>query len=1260
MKKIIFFAIYCFILNMNGQSNLLSDSSFEQSLQAFNHAAKWSTINSRGFVLNDGVNAYEGNGYLKTDKTGAVQTPVAIKANTDYTFRFFAKGTGILRTGFRTLNIVREVNADMAVTANYTQYTVVINTKNTTSTIGQLFFYTAGSGTLYIDSITVEEGNTTSNATATNDLLNGVGSVDTATKIWKELNGTSKIEENPSEANTGNAVGKIVKGTIAQDNITIEANQDYTVKFYARATEASENVIMGLTSITSDVLYQQQLSTSKSYYEILFNTGNPTDLKGLFLVQNRTADGTIYVDDIVLEKGNTLTTTPTAIPIVYPAATEIDNGVVKATFQENALGINQSFYAKNESGNWALVSESFIPKALITEDDPTLYDDTTAPGYQFMVNSNVNNIQKINNTSVRLTGIKQGVPITQEITIPAGSQRVHFDVSLQLKEPKLDKTVSAFTFNHQGAPSFVQTPTLKFDNEDSNQNRWTLVPSKDQVIGDRAYHSPAIVLQEGKLFTALVPDLNSINENKMVSPDARRTSNINRNRFSVAIENDKWTMPTGLDLNVVSGISDNKPLFAYGYMDNIIQHHIRYQRRNDGSMIRSLDKTSVKYGFDLFLGANEKENVAFQKVIQFMWQAYGKEIFDNRIHLAMPMNEYFKLIDNLTFNPNSEDEPIPGYEDTGSWLQWDEQVDGKTVKYGGYRGAASLFNTYINNTAFWSNARETQGFWFWGERMNRPDVKERAERIINLIISAPQNEFGLFDLRFNAADKTWQPSWTDPVNGRFRFFLKSSNSYDVSTMSKTGAHLVDFYLRCNKDQRILDFFTPYADWLLTVIDSRGAVPSYVDDRNMQSSSVLYYSAQPVASMWFLSEMYRATNETKYLNGAKEISKYIENEIIPTGKWIDNEQYASGGHKPLAFQKDIQQAQWARGNLCIYWAGEGYASLYKATQDEKYLKLGEQTIDFVSFTQCGWEPHYIYTAFPFGGFTVDNSDTATYLDARQCEMVRNYIWYGKELGRQDLLERGVAAGRSSSVLIHHPKHISNNIYRLPNIYPVGFGPENIDHEANPQSALRTHPSWGEGSGIFTCLAELLRGTGGLYVNAEKNLAVGVDGVKVTNFKVENGTVTLALESIFTDITDPWTSIYKTGIVLDGLDDNTSYDLVFNGAYSGSYTSNELNLLRFNIGADGTITIDQSQLSTQVFIKDKGINVYFENGFLYIKTSETNNAIKHVDLYDLSGRKVYSKTSRENKYNLNFLKTGIYIVKIKSSDNIDFSSKLIKTR
>ena len=684
------------------------------------------------------------------------------------------------------------------------------------------------------------------------------------------------------------------------------------------------------------------------------------------------------------------------------------------------------------------------------------------------------------------------------------------------------------------------------------------------------------------LFFALVPDLNAINKYAVKSPDARRTLDIPRNIFSVPIEDDKYTMPTGLDLNVQSGITE-KPVISFGFMDNIIAHHIRYQRLNDSSMVRTLEHGDLRYEFDLFVSADEPENRGYQQIAAHQWKQYGHEVFMNRPHLALPFEEYFRIVDSITFNPihsrlegtfvtsgrntiiSDIDVPLPGYKDMGSWLEF--EMNGLPV--GGYRSAIPWWNDVIHNSAFWNNARDASGFWFWGKKLKKPELVDRAHRIINFCLSAPQNEHGLFATLYNANSKTWGLGFTDPPHGKNEFFLRQSGSYEIPVLSKTAAHLMDYYFYCEQDDRIIQYLKPYADWLLTAIDERGAVPSYVTSA-MEFSPILFYSAQPAASMWFLASYYNATRKDEYCNGAKRIASYLEKEILPEAKWTDMEQYFSCGKKPLAFERDNWQHMIVRGNLANIWACEGFAAMYKATGDDKYLKMGEEAIDYVSFSQSVWEPHFIYTAFPFGGFMADNSDNTAILDARQAEMVKPFIWYGKILGRQDLLERGVAAARSSVVLMNLPSHKENNIYRHTNIYPYGLGPENIDHEAHPQSAMRTHPSWGEGSGVYTGLAEAYRALDGGYIDFEKGIKVGVNGISIEEATLDENTIKILITNQLAALKSPWKTSYETGLIITGLKPG-NYRLLLNGKEMKICTEEQLNNLKLKVNPNGSFDL-----------------------------------------------------------------------------------------
>jgi hypothetical protein len=413
----------------------------------------------------------------------------------------------------------------------------------------------------------------------------------------------------------------------------------------------------------------------------------------------------------------------------------------------------------------------------------------------------------------------------------------------------------------------------------------------------------------------------------------------------------------------------------------------------------------------------------------------------------------------------------------------------------------------------------------------------------------------------------------------FTHIDKEGDTYNLVAMSKTCAHLLEYYKHCEQDQRIIDYLLPYADALLRRIDSHGAMPSYVSSDTGKSYPPLHATAQSAATMWFLAEFYSVKPDPRYLDAARRIGDRLIQMVLPRQLWTDLEHYYSCGNKPFDFVGDSEQGQPARGNLSVIWACEGFATLYRATQEERYLKAGEQCVDYCAFSQCCWDPHFIYTAFPFGGFTVDNADTATMLDARQAEMVEPFAWYGRTLGRQDLLERAVAAARSSVVLINHPRHKENNLYRHTNIYPFGLGPENIDHEGHPQSAMRTSPSWGEGSGVFTGLAEADRELGGVFVDLKRNLAVGVDGIRVDEYQLDGNRLRLRLVNSLAALSMPWERSYVTQLRVVGAEGYNNLSVVINDGEQFDATAQELDRLPIEVFPSGKVEIQRQAAPTR---------------------------------------------------------------------------------
>lgn len=835
-------------------------------------------------------------------------------------------------------------------------------------------------------------------------------------------------------------------------------------------------------------------------------------------------------------------------------------GVVLTGETDQAAGI--TLLAADQSGKWLEICRTLRPDFTKTPGGNKLFDTKVNP-HRYQANEVFTEFsvafRSDEQVKIKMSGrVQERIVAEQILTLDRDSSSLHVDVSASLHEPRLDYFLSTWEFLPPGAPDFVHSPSAKKDDPRSG-------PAVDQVIGDHAFHSPAIVLQKGGLYACMVPDLAMINEYAVQSSDARRKQAVGRNRFSVPIIDEFYTMPTALDLNATSGLTE-QPVFSFGIMDFVVGHHIRYQRVNDASMVRNLAKPEIRYGYDLLVGSDMPEGAAYQVAARHIWQRYGQPQFREQPHLAMPFAEYVRTIYEVVSKPMPPaiQAPLPGFEDCGVFI--DFKMNGKPVG-GMVSPLGSLgFGDALWNFEFWNNIRDANGMVFWGEKLAIPKLKERGQRIVNLALEAPRNEAGFFPLVYHATTKQWALSSLGPSPSPRSIFDRNAPVYNVPAMSKSAAHLLEFYQRCGKDPRIVDYLRPFAEGLLARIDERGAIPSYYTP-DMKPIADLHYSAQPAAMMWFLAEMAGVTRESRYRDGAVRIADYLKKEIIPQQRWIDLEVYYSCGRNPLTYTLDETQGLPIRGNLSAMWAAKGFQALYKLTRDKAHLEAGAMVADYLSFSQASWDPHFIYTANPFGGCTADNVDTATWLDARQCDLAQPFIWFGLELGRQDLIERGIAAARASTVLINHPRHIENGIYPHVNIYGFGLGPENINHEGHNQSAMRTHPSWGECSGIFTGLADAARFTCSGIIDLDHGIAVGTDGINLS-LEQRGGAFHITAIGRLSKLKLPWESPYEVELMVRG---QKVGPLFLNGIRCTTEEREGIRFIRCKVAPDGKVSL-----------------------------------------------------------------------------------------
>ena len=744
-------------------------------------------------------------------------------------------------------------------------------------------------------------------------------------------------------------------------------------------------------------------------------------------------------------------------------------------------------YQVNKNGEWLTLFSSELAKT----NSPKLYDTKINAGLRKLPNMIFDSIQQTDDRTIVLQGKDDNAQYKQTISFDpkVGQFRVKVDVQFNSDKPKLEYAISNFKWTLDAKADFVHAPIIKWHDE-------------KEMMGDRTFFSPAVILRSQDLYGALVPNLELINENQVLASGAR-VSRAGK-RFLVPFDNKtQATMPTALDFQFTG---EKEAVLSYGYIDMIGVHHMKWI--HEPHLIRTLESNKLTYGYDLILGRSKDRAKAVHKVTSHLWKQNGHQTIKKPLPLVMPYEGYAQLC--FTAAAQFEDSFFEG-EENG-------------LKIGGYRNNPGKWKNFIGNTVWWNNVRDAIGLARWSKMTAGKNLmadykgqkrevsalfQDWSERMINLALSAPQNQ-GAFPTIYDMHRKKWINShWHLPEQGynpalsRW-YFSANSSTYQTASMSKTAAYLLRYYRQVKQDERVIKFLRPYAEFVMKNMTPEGFLPEWFS-KDLKPHDNLYKNSNGGAHIWFLSELYMVTKDQRYLAAAKKFANYMDKHTIPQQEWLDFECLHSCSKKASTF-KDTLTRQPLRNTLSMFWGVEGFMSLAEATKDKKYLKIATEVAEYASFTQAVWDPHYIFTSYPFGGASSQNSD-AEWLDARQGEMAPLFFRLGLLTKRQEYLERGVAAARSSLALVNHPISVQNKIYEHPN-FPLGLGPENIDHEGCPQSPMRTAAGWGEVSGL-SGIAEILDLSADVYIDVKNRLKIGTGSVDIAKLKNKNGQLQISL-------------------------------------------------------------------------------------------------------------------------------------------------------
>lgn len=554
---------------------------------------------------------------------------------------------------------------------------------------------------------------------------------------------------------------------------------------------------------------------------------------------------------------------------------------------------------------------------------------------------------------------------------------------------RLDRTVQQDDWRVKVVPAFA--PSF----------HWAphLTPTDRHVIDQHSFRSPVLIVADRRRMLALIPDLDVLGEGTPV----------------------RWYMDNDASRNeLVLGMSESQ-----------VKEHVLYEKKPGASYPAG----TVKVGFYLMISdAPEVLANPWRPVLRFLWERWGAPLYRSGAPLSGPLAPFVEHAYRWAFK---------------HWEQqvWQEfEINGKKVgaptfivnvtQSPNFPGPVSEREARsIWNQAWFSSLRSAAGIFRYGRLCSDPDLIRRARLMKELALSAPQRggffpsviatemeqvQIGDALVRCSKGWDTayWGNSDRNPLPNRR---IKEA-PYHVADMSWTAIWMLRWYAELEQDQRLLDYAMRYGDALLALQDARGFFPAWLDWHTLEPLETLRDSPETAVSATFLLQLGEMTGQPCYIQAALQAAQAIAAEVVPEGRWEDFETYwsCSGfGNQDHVGRKFARNNMFKQCNLSMFWAAEAFLACYKRTGETSYLQLGERCLDEMLMTQASWQPPYLYVDV-LGGFGVMNGD-GEWNDSRQSLFAELILEYGRELGRTEYLERGLAALKASFVMMYCPEN-----------------------------------------------------------------------------------------------------------------------------------------------------------------------------------------------------------------------------------------------
>lgn len=748
----------------------------------------------------------------------------------------------------------------------------------------------------------------------------------------------------------------------------------------------------------------------------------------------------------------------------------MENGPVRVVLSAARSGYADAYYARS-GREWKLI----LRAGAAERADLALYADGTLQ--RVAMSEIVVAESSAFRVSVSLRGVSGIHTVTKTITLEGNDPFVRVDVQDRIDGlAEVAYLLSTYSFVPGGAkrvkPDFTWTPQLR--------------PDPDDVIADHTFRSPALVFQRKTEAAALVPAV------ERIIP---------------------WrSIETSADLRQQAA---EGPFFSYGAMNWRQRSHVFYTHSD--KMTTQFFEGQFWYGFFLYVDAAAPDREGYRTVVRFQWERVGRKHF---LDATGPQQE-----------------PLPVYE-RRSWAEYVPMVALDTVEHGtpvsllrqGRLAWSNKLHPAANNDCWftvWFNAlRTAYGLHQYGTTRGDSTMMNRAERVLNLALLAPQRgglSPGIFYVDSAGGHWVGDQGWGGIKNGKF---------CSVANNAWTGYWLLQWLrLAPNRKDDILRHCGGLADFLVTHQLPSGVIPSWFDPNTLEAAEVCRdLNAETAASILFLAAWYEQCRDSRYLHSAERGMAYIREAIVPQRKWVDFETFFSCSRKPVGFY-DVYTGQYAQNTLMMDQTAAACLLLYRLTGNTLYRELGTSTLDYLLQYQQVWSPPWLSRQL-FGGFGVQNTD-GEWSDSRQGYFAVTLMDYFDLTGEREYLERGVAAARAMFSLFESPGSPRTG--------------ENYAHSARDRLGGVTGIHWGTGSSAVSL--GIMRGRyGDALVDVAGGWGVGIDGCRITGVEAHSGVVSIHLAD---NIATPRT----LNVRFRGVEAGT-YEVQVNGNTVGTFSREQL--------------------------------------------------------------------------------------------------------